>query len=194
MIEKTFKKFFLKIKKNLKNKKKRSLVIYSSLILFLLVIAIIFRTKLTSFFMTVLLLFLGIISGQIKRMTGNLHLGIGFVPFANIMFLQSHGIPFTLVASLVMMATSSILVGEIKPHVFVTYLIFAGVAFFSFFINLPMFAKSMTLLLTYNIVGFFIMTALGFNVMKNLVYSFGSTFFNYFLFKYFGEIVLALLI
>jgi hypothetical protein len=183
-----------KIKRIFTKKKNRVLIIYSTLILFLILLIIIFRSKLSSFVMTIVLLFLGTMSGQIKRMTGNIHIGIGFVPFANIMFLQSHGIAFTLVASLVMMLSSSIFVGEIRPHIFVTYFIFAGVAFLSFFINLPIFAKSMTLLLTYNIVGFFIMTSLGFNITKNLIYSIGSTFFNYFLFKYFGEIVLGLLV
>lgn len=182
------------IKKIILDKKNRGILVYIVLILFLISIFIIFRNELASFVTTIVLLFLGIISGHIKRMTGNLHIGIGFVPFANIMFLQSHGIAFTLIASMVMMLTSSILVGQVRPHIFVTYFIFAGVSFLSFFINLPMFATSMTLLMTYNIVGFFIMTGLGFNITKNLIYSVGSSFFNYFLFKYFGDFVLALLV
>jgi len=184
-----------KIKKVIFNKKNRGLILYILAALLLSIIAFIFRERLVSSITTLILIILGILSGQLKRLTGDMHIGIGFVPFANIMFLQTHGISFTIIASLIMMLSSSILVGNIRPHIFITYFIFLGLIFLSYFIHLPtVFATSMTLLLIYNIVGFFIMTGLGWSFSKNFIYSVGSSFFNYFLFKYFGDIVYHLLL
>lgn len=188
------KSFFEKVRKILLKKRNRGLLVYFMLALIFLILLIIFRTRIASFVTTTVLIILGILSGQIKRMTGNIHIGVGFVAFANIMFLQTHGIVFTLIACFVMMMTSSILVGNVRPSQFVTYMLFIGTALLSLFLNFSVFVNSIILLLVYNIVGFFIMTFMGFNITKNFIFAFGSILFNYFLFKYFGDIVYSLLV
>jgi len=182
----------MKFKKILLNKKKRKPLLYSAGALFLLIIlilAIFFRDKVISCIFTLLLIVLGSMSSQFKRMFGDINLGLEFVPFATIIFFYTHGIVFGLLAALLMITVSALLVGQLQFDMFISVGIFAIIGLLSLFINFGIVTSGIILMIVFNVLSLILMIVLGLDVAKNIIYFFGSLLFNYILFKYFSEFI-----
>lgn len=191
----------MKIKRIILDRKKYSSVIVSSLILLILLIvsmAVLYHKAIISNVFTILLLALGCMSKQFKRMTGNLDFGIEFVTFATILFLYSHGIVFAIIASLLMMVVSSLSVGELKLDIFLSFgmFIILGMVYIVMvfiFPSISIVAGGIILVIAYNLLSIVVFSLLGFDLFKNVIYFAGSIIFNYILFRYFSVIILKVI-
>jgi hypothetical protein len=196
------KKLQIKVDYNMKfnkiflcKKNRRPIVCVSAgvFLLLLFILLFLFRRKLVSFIFTIMLLGLGCLSSQFKKLTGDLDTGLEFIPFATIIFFYTHGIAFGLLSVLFMMSISSLLVGQLKLDLFISLGIFILVAFASFFFNFGIVMNGIILIIIFNILSFIILTLFGFDFVKNSIYFFGSLLFNYILFKYFSVFIVTAL-
>jgi hypothetical protein len=182
----------MKIKKILLNKKRCTPLICISILLFLVLVAymmVLYHRTLFSYIFSIMLLVLGCFSSQFKRMTGNINLGIEFIPFATIMFFSTHGFVFGMLAALLMMVVATLSVGELQLDLFVSLAIFAIIGIIALFLNFGIIINGIILVVIFNILSLIILTFFGFDFVKDLIYFFGSIIFNYILFKYFSEII-----
>lgn len=186
----------MKFKKILLNKKKCKPIICISTALFavlLLILFIFFHRTLLSFIFTLMLIALGCFSSQFTRMTGNINFGLEFIPFVSILLFYSHGVGFGLVATILMMAVSSLLVGNIQFDLLVSAGIFVIIALLSLFLGFGIALNGIILVIIFNIISLVVLTLFGFDIVKNIIYFAGSITFNYILFKYFSEIIFNML-
>jgi len=173
-------------------KRYRKLLILLSSAFFLVLLLIIFHKQLFSMLFTVMLLALGALSTQFKRLTGNLNLGIEFIPFATIIFFYTHGVMFGIIASLLMMVVACLLVGTLNFWIFLSTGIFALTGIISLFLPLSIFSiasAGIVLAIIFNVLTLIVFTIFGYDIVNDLTYFFGSIIFNFILFKYFSGII-----
>jgi len=174
-------------------KKDKRVCIYSVVIIALILSLILFTSKMLSIVFTGMVIILGSMSSLFKRITGEIDIGIGFIPFATILLFQAHGYSFGLMACLIMLIVSALISGYLKPYFIWSLAIFALIGTFIFFLPFDLFWNSMVMLVVYNIIFFIVDSLLGSDPIENITYTVGSTFFNFILFKYFAEIIFLLL-
>ncbi len=186
----------MKFKNIILSKKKRKPLIIMSAVIFFTLLLVIFNKALLSLVFSIMLLVLGCLSSQFTRATGNINFGIEFIPFATIMFFYCHGLGYGLLAAILMMSISSLLMGNIQIDLFVSLGIFLAVGILAFFIPVGTFGIAMAgiiLMIVFNILSIISLTVIGFDIVKNIIYFFGSILFNFILFKYFSEIIFKVL-
>jgi hypothetical protein len=140
-----------------------------------------------------MLIVLGCLSSQFSKLTGNICVGIEFIPFASILFFYTNGPLFGFLAAILMMTVSSLLVGSMQIDLFVSAAIFAVLAIISLFLPFGIVMNGIILMIIFNIISLIALTLIGMDIVKNIIYFIGSIIFNYILFKYFSQIIFSLL-
>lgn len=182
-------------RKNFLTPRRKRLLIIAAIVLAIVAIAFsFFGRKILSAIFTIMLLVLGCMSSQFKRMLGNIQTGIEFIPFVTIIFFFTHGFTFGIFAAFLMMVVSTLLVGELQMDLFVSLGIFALVGLIGIFLPLEIVMFGYVLIVAFNIISLVVLTVLGFDPTKNIIYFFGSIIFNVILFKYFSEIIVKVLL
>lgn len=169
--------------------------IYVTIGLFVILILTLLGQNLLSLAITIGLLILGSLSSQFVRMFGNLNLGVEFIPFVSIMFFYAFGFPAGMLATVIMIIVSLLLVGHISIDMLFSLGIFVIIGLLAFVIDFgSIVTNGIILTIIFNILSLIISFVLGLDVVKNIIYFFGSIFFNYILFRFFSEILFKLLI
>ncbi len=151
--------------------------------------------NIVSLAITIGLLILGSLSSQFVRMFGNINLGVEFIPFVSIMFFYAFGFPAGMLATVIMMIVSLLLVGHISIDMLFSVGIFVIIGILTFVLDFGSIATNgIILVIIFNILSLVISFLVGLDVVKNIMYFFGSIFFNYILFKFFSEILFKLLL
>lgn len=156
-------------------------------------IAFLYTTEIISLVFTSLLFILGSLSLYFKKISGDLDIGISFIPFSTILFLYVHGIAFALVACFAMLLISSLLMGQLKPYILVSIILFSLVALIGLFLPFDIIVYGIILVCIYTILFFIASLFLGYNIVSTTIYSAGSIIFNYILFSYFAPIIILVL-
>jgi hypothetical protein len=169
--------------------------IYSAIGLFIVLILTMLGKNIISLLVAIGLLILGSLSSQFVRMLGSLNLGVEFIPFVSIMFFYAFGFPTGMLATLIMMIISLLLVGHISIDMLFSVGIFVIIGLLTLILDFGSIAiNGIILIIIFNIMSLAIELFLGLDIVKNVMYFFGSIFFNYVLFKFFSEILFSLLV
>ncbi|MFT4304194.1 MAG: hypothetical protein ACMXYG_06530 [Candidatus Woesearchaeota archaeon] len=166
-----------------------------SILTLIIIIMSLYGRQILSFFFTILLIILGCLSSQFKRITGELSIGIEFIPFATIIFFYTHGIAFGIMSAIIMMAISQLLSGQLRIDILFNIAVFIIIGLISLlFLEVGIVLFGIILVVLFNIMTFIAMSVIGYDFVKNMIYGFGSIIFNYVLFRYFSEIIVKTLI
>jgi hypothetical protein len=181
------------LKKLRLDRKRKHLILYCLLILSFVLLFFLFRKQMISIVFTVMLMILGSMSNIFKRITGSLSLGIEFITFATILLIYSYGIPFALIACLVMSLVSALSTGQLSLSDISSYGMYVVISLISLLLPFSIATNGIILMLIMNILGLFMLTLLGFDFIRNATYVAGNIFLNFILFKYFSAIIFTLL-
>lgn len=154
---------------------------------------LLFTAQIISIIFTVLLLVLGSMSSIFRRMTGDIDIGIGFIPFSTIMIFLMHGFAPGLISCAIMLVTSAVIVGQVKPYILWSFGLFSIVGAISLLLPFSIPLAGIILVVIYNALFFAVDILLGSDAVENVVYTIGSTIFNYVLFYYFAPIMILVL-
>lgn len=167
-----------------------------SFILILTALGLLFNSTFRSILVIGILFVLGSLTGFFSRFTGNINVGIEFIPFTTIILFYTHGLTISLLLSILMILVTTVIFGRIAIDTFVSIGLFFIIGFISLILPLASFGivvSGMILIVVFNILSFIVLMYISPDVIKNIVYFVGSIFFNYLLFRYFGQIVYKLL-
>jgi len=169
--------------------------IYATIALILIFILTLLGTNIISLAVTIGLLILGSLSSQFVRMFGNINMGIEFIPFVSIIFFYAFGFPPAMLATIIMMIASLLMVGHVSIDMMFSIGIFVVIGLLTYLIDFGSIATNGIIMIgIFNILTLILSTLVGLDMVKNIMYFFGSIFFNYILFRFFSEILFTLLL